>query len=127
MFFENTQRKIIRHVFNADPKLIPTITRIYKMNAELNQGEFKSYAGILAFYSVLAVLIYHFQNFESWPVSNSILAGFFVLNIFAALALLSTMIVDFVVGNIKLKIFNKVIAIYNSNLNENGGDIYERP
>lgn len=44
MIFENTERKIISHVFNADPKMIPTITHIYKLNAELMRDEFKEFS-----------------------------------------------------------------------------------
>lgn len=125
MFFENTERKIISHVFNADPKMIPTITHIYNMDAEINRDEFKSVSTVLVFYSVIAVLMYQFLNFAAWPVLSAIFACFVAMNIFSSAVMLTVMLLYFVIGNCKLRIFRKVIAAYEINLTKNGGDNYE--
>lgn len=106
--------------------MIPTISRIYKLGAELNQNEFKTYSSVLVFYGVLVVLLYQFQNFEAWPILNSILAGFIAMNIFGSVIMLTMMLFDYVIGNYKLRVFRKIIAIYQTNLTENGGENYEQ-
>ena len=126
MLFKNTERKIFSHIFNTDPEMIPTISRIYKIGAELNQNEFKTYSSVLVFYGVLVVLLYQFQNFEAWPILNSILAGFIAMNIFGSVIMLTMMLFDYVIGNYKLRVFRKIIAIYQTNLTENGGENYEQ-
>lgn len=126
MFFENTQRKIISQVFNADPKLIPTITRIYQSDAEFSSNDFKDYSTILIFFGLIAVGHYHYSDFNNWPILNSILAVVTTLQIFGSMMFLGFILFEFIKGNIRLRIFNKIIESYNANLNQTGGDNYER-
>lgn len=116
MLFENTEREIISHVFNADPKMIPTITRIYNLNAELMRDEFKQFSIIFCVFSLFAVIFYHHHYFEHWPILNFIIAMFIGLQVSGALIALLMMIFDYVKGNIKLKIFNKILKAYEANL-----------
>lgn len=116
MLFENTEREIISHVFNADPKMIPTITRIYNLNAELMRDEFKQFSIIFCVFGLFAVIFYHHHDFEHWPILNFIIAMFIGLQVSGALIALLMMIFDYVKGNLRLKIFNKILKAYEANL-----------
>ena len=116
MIFENTERKIISHVFNADPKMIPTITHIYKLNAELMRDEFKEFSIIFGVFSLIGVIFYHNHNFEHWPILNFMTAMFIAMQVFGALIAIVIMSIDYVKENIRLKIFNKVLMTYEESL-----------
>lgn len=116
MLFENTEREIISHVFNADPKMISTIRRIYNLNAELMRDEFKQFLTIFGVFSLFAVIFYHHHDFEHWPILNFTIAMFIGLQISGSMIAIVIMFIDYVKGNIKLKIFNKILKSYEENL-----------
>lgn len=116
MLFENLERKIISQVFNADPKLIPMITRIYHHDAKLNREQFKDYSITLGVFSLCAVVFYHHHDFDRWPLLSCILIFFIGVQIFGSMVMLAFMLIDYMKGNIKLKIFNKILKAYEANL-----------